>query len=270
MRIWEVSTNKLLHTLETNDERIEGEFECLRVAWAPLKSSNGDEGNNEYLLASAGADGILRLWQSGDKWKLVATKDHHDNVEEDRPQIYALQFVGPKGELIMTSANDALHFWRYSSNEPSNCSNTNSTETSKVEVAHHLSLEFDHIGSNQFGGPRNPNNNIFVFDSCYNPKNECVAVALSDGTCRIVSLPDVEREGANVEGHGQCALALPPAIQGHLTAVNWDSSGSRLAACIASGKLVMWVIQIGMREGRREFYPSCIAALSGGECPMIA
>ena len=136
VRIWEVKTHRLLETLDCDRD-----YECLRVAWLPNDGSKSshDVSNDDdivtnkstndkekYMLAAAGADGILRLYAASlqnDKlhWKLVASKDHYGLLNEtaateDRPQIYSLQFVPNDTKrssdyLIMTSADDAIFFW---------------------------------------------------------------------------------------------------------------------------------------------------------------
>ncbi|KAL3778814.1 hypothetical protein HJC23_009847 [Cyclotella cryptica] len=293
IRIWESRSNRLVETLS---EGMDVNYECLRVAWRKsglVKDANAEE-EETYLLASAGADGILRLWsaifrEEREKlqWKLVGTKDHYQLLDsnasasetEDRPQIYSLQFVQspsfPNSTLLMTSADDAIFLW--------NIKNSIGTDKTK-EITSHLSLQFSHLDPslatnvNQFGGPRNPDNDLFVFDASYSEVNDLVGAALSDGTCRIVSLshsggPNDETQDRE-HGHSlyekQCVLSLPAnyfpgTTGGHLTALSWDSSGTRVATCIASGKVVLWSIQMMMREDGSQFlYPSCAAILEGG------
>ena len=265
VRIWEVKTHRLIDTLE-NDK----EFECLRVAWCPAVNDTIDANERceeKYLLATAGADGVLRLFSASFKderlqWQLVGFKDHYQvlNEIEDRPQIYSLQFVPHPSQmmtgsneasdwLIMTSADDAIFLWDMQ--KP----NTNSNE---LEIVSHSVMQFTQIGHNEFGGPRNPNNSIYVFDAAVS--NQLVAVALSDGTCRVLSL-----EGQNDK---QCVLSVPEEIVGnsggHLTAISWDATGTSLATCVACGKVVLWKI-LTMNA---KLYPSIMAVLEGGHDDM--
>ena len=271
-------------------------YECLRVAW--MKASAVENTNSEeeeaYLLASAGADGMLRLWsasrnEEGQKlqWKLVGTKDHYQLLDsngtasetEDRPQIYSLQFVqspsSPGSNLLMTCANDSIFLWDIKS----------SGAEKMKEISSHLSIQFSHLDPslgtnlNQFGGPRNPDNELFVFDASYSEVNDLIGAALSDGTCRVVSLSNAgtphdekqDHQHGNIFHEKQCVLSLPPNYfpgtrGGHLTALSWDGSGTRLATCIACGKVVLWSIQIMMSEdGSQILHPSCVTILEGGQ-----
>lgn len=269
VRIWQVSNHKLAETLDGDKD-----FECLRVAWLPVCGSdaadnavNTDE--EKYMLAAAGADGILRVYsasQQNDKlqWKLVATKDHYGllNETEDRPQIYSLQFVTRPSNLgtttspnttdnwlLMTSADDAIFLWDFKQ--------TNGKSFNEREITSHAVIQFAQLGQNRFGGPRNPNNAIYVFDAAANT-NGLVGAALSDGTCRIMSLAQSAQEK-------QCVLSVPEQFVGekggHLTAISWDSSGERLATCIACGYVVLWDIKYV--EGT--VYSSILALLEGGQ-----
>ena len=82
-----------------------------------------------------------------------------------------------------------------------------------------------------FGGERNPDNIIYVFDAAYCSANRLLGVALSDGSLRLVN------------GRGVCLSVLTlPGVQSHLTSFAWDDSGHRLATCVASGHLISWTI----------------------------
>ena len=249
VRVWEVRTHRLLETL-----RGDADFECLRVAWCPAICDDNN-GEQRYLLATAGADGILRLYSASlqkDKliWKLVGSKDHYqllNKTTQDRPQIYSLQFVpGPSTNdssttdwLLMTSADDAIFLW----------------DVQNQDIISHSILQFGQLGQNQFGGARNPDNAIYIFDAACN-NNSLVAVALSDGTCRVLNLFKMQEK--------QCVLSVPEELVGekggHLTALAWDSKGERLVTCIACGKVALWNIQF--HSGT--ILSSFVAILEGG------
>lgn len=294
IRIWESRSNRLVETLS---EGMDVNYECLRVAWmnaGAVENNDDAKGEDAYLLASAGADGILRLWSAFHdeerqklRWKLVGTKDHYEPLDsngaasetEDRPQMYSLQFVqspsSPGVNLLMTCANDFIFLWDIQSS---------GAEKTK-RITSHLSIQFSHLdpslgtNSNQFGGPRNPDNQLFVFDASYSEVNDLIGAALSDGTCRVVSLSNAgtSKDEKQDHPHGdtfheeQCVLSLPanyfPGTRGgHLTALSWDGSGTRLVTCIACGKVVLWSIQIMMREdGSQILHPSCVSILEGGQ-----
>jgi len=287
--IWDVESHRLVAKLT---DGLDAKFECLRVAWMKTRddftsNSHVAHGAYKYLLASAGADGIVRLWSgSGDgmlKWHSAGMLDHHTleknwgdgggtSEEEDRPQIYALQFVrsdaAPQLNILLTSANDCIYLWNLV--EDGSPPSPNDASTLRMIIFHpHLSFRFSHLqdGSDvyQFGGARNPDNELYVFDASYCESNDLVGTALSDGTCRVQSLADCHNEPYFQD---QCVLSLPPGYfpggVGHLTALFWDKSGTRLATCIASGRVVLWLLQLVDRGGVQALHPSCISVLQGG------
>lgn len=263
VRIWDVASHRLLQTLQGDVE-----YECLRVAWHP-------RGGGRYTLSTAGADGILRIYTASkcvddddDKliWKLVGSQDHYrllNECSEDRPQIYSLEYVPRQSivddsngtnqtfaddeyyYLIITSADDAIFLWNVQSKNKEN-------EASSIDITSHSVVQFQQLGQNQFGGPRNPNNAIYIFDTAC--CKDYVGVALSDGTCRVLSVNDESR---------QCVLSLPQESElgGHLTGLSWNASGGRLVTCIACGKVVLWSIQL-QEDGK--LYNSIVAVLEGG------
>jgi WD40 repeat protein len=102
-----------------------------------------------------------------------------------------------------------------------------------------------------FGGDRNPDNLVYVFDAVQCPANNLVGAALSDGTLRLVN------------GRGICVTILQlPGCQSHLTSFAWDKSGYRLASCVATGHVILWDIDYG--DGKGSVQPVCRAVLEGG------
>lgn len=152
----------------------------------------------------------------------------------------------------------------------------------------YTSVQFSHLHNlqqhqvNQFGGERNPDNELYVFDASYSQSKDLIGVALSDGTCRVLSLVangknnnnNADRNHHRAYCQEQCVLSLPNGYfpgnrGGHLTALSWDKSGSRLATCIASGRVVLWSLQVvngvyGAMQ-RQVLHPSCVSVLEGGE-----
>jgi WD40 repeat protein len=91
------------------------------------------ECNHKYLLASGGADGIVKVWSAANaegKWTCLYTLDHgaldhkssiSDDQEREPPQVYTIQFIAHwKGiaagdsefnNFLMTSSDDFVHLW---------------------------------------------------------------------------------------------------------------------------------------------------------------
>ena len=112
----------------------------------------------------------------------------------------------------------------------------------------------------QFGGERNPENLIFVFDACYCATNGFLGVALSDGSLRLMN------------GRGVClsVLALPGG-QSHLTSFAWDSTGTKLVTTVATGHLITWGIELttprSLVASQQEIRASCFNIMEGGHLP---
>ena len=220
--------------------------------------------------------------------------EQEKNEPEDPPQVYALQFidnwqglaldgVSKKNSFLMTSSDDFIHIWEIGSGPT-----IDSLEFSLTEVMSFRFTCLEHFGfgvsvtrvtagglvltkensnrtdenSNEltgttprpFGGERNPNNIIFVFDASYCEANGLLGVALSDGSLRLVN------------GRGVCVSILQlPGCQSHLTSFCWDMTGLRLASCVATGHLILWSLSIS--DGLGRVIPSCTAVLEGGHEP---
>jgi WD40 repeat protein len=110
------------------------------------------------------------------------------------------------------------------------------------------------LGGKAFGGERNPQNIVFVFDAAYNPTNGLLGVALSDGSLRLVN------------GRGVCISILTlPGSQSHLTSFSWDTNGRRLATCMATGHLITWSLNMDDdQEGNRHTVAMCTAIMERG------
>ena len=299
--IWEVAKHRLVATLS---EGMDVKFECLRVAWMDMdENSINDEEGEQYLLASAGADGIVRLWsasssiEKGGKdliWHCAGILDHYElakndesdcgssNVlpeqaneeeeeEEDRPQIYTLQFIQSNARtILMTSTNGCIHLHNVVEDTVSSQTTQNGAIIKRRKLVSYTSHHFFNVNDgNVFGGQRNPTNELYVFDASYCKTSQLLGVALSDGSCRVLSLHH-GTNGNEPSCHEQCILRLPPDYfpggnGGHLTALSWDQTGTRLATCIGSGRVVLWSLQIANENGVNVLHASCISVLEGGE-----
>jgi len=195
--------------------------------------------------------------------------------------------------VIMTSSEDFIHIWQHCPSylselegpQDSHSLREASSESSgKLNLVKIMDIKFTHLehgyggvfvhlnskhGSNDkpdwsqaqssnivankkaFGGDRNPDNLVYVFDAVQCPANNLVGAALSDGTLRLVN------------GRGICVTILQlPGCQSHLTSFAWDTSGYRLASCVATGHVILWDIDYG--DGKGSVQPVCRAVLEGG------
>ena len=236
-------------------------------------------------------------------WECVSTIDHSsfegkpknpplENGQDDIPQIYALQFIEHwqglatkdsvnKNSFLMTSSDDYIHLWetgacqdkegdssqitfsevfsiRFTAPEGVNngvaVCNVTSSGLKVPQQKNPLAFSDSNKTEDAFGGFRNPNNTIYVFDASYCPGNGLLGVALSDGTLRLV----------NGRGVLVSILSLPGHCKSHLTSFSWDSTGSRLASCVANGSLILWNIY---HDENAQVSVSCAAVLEGGHVP---
>jgi WD40 repeat protein len=244
--------------------------------------------------------------------------------DNDKPQVYALQFIDhwqglPSADdqanngFLLTSSDDHVHLWEVDAQKKSK-SDDGSSER-KVHLREVMSLRFTdlhdsgygvHIGKvtasgisvaskqeqdqnendttdqaakpKRFGGDRNPQNLVYVFDASYCAANGLLGVALSDGSLRLTN------------GRGVCLKLLQlPGVQSHLTSFGWDSTGTRLATCVATGHLITWSVTMtaapavaptaptanmndetgdghanGVVVGNSSIQTACVAVMEGG------
>ena len=306
--IWDIEKNSLITTLRGHDK----ESECLRVAWA---STSWGSNNESSILASGGADGIVKEWRRqrhSNNWNCVATLDHNTdnnqthesetskakndeaNEKSEAPQIYAVQFIDEwgglpslqmdipqdnislsKSSILMTSSDDFIHIWQLATDTDDKMHFEKIMDVKFTHLEHgyggvfvHLHIkDFDTNGSTPmtkytqstniitdkkvFGGDRNPDNLVYVFDAQHSSKSNLLGVALSDGTLRLVN------------GRGVCVSLLElPGCQSHLTSFCWDMSGQRLATCVATGHVILWELHFG--TSKDQVKPTCTAVLEGG------
>ncbi len=330
--IWHVPTNALLAQLKDHSK----DYECLRVAWASqhwASHSLDRAGDLAHLVASSGADGVVKLWACPDplddkkEWKCIYTLDHatllirtkdkeeskendttDDNIdplvkkEDDRPQTYTLQFIDhwqafntaqtnnhTQNSFIMTSSDEFIHFWEVVTHKSVQSielleSGKVQVMNDKIELMEVMSLHFGELESpgfgvtvctvtgsglplppppntsslsngeaSGFGGARNPDNKVFVFDAAYCKANGLLGVALSDGSLRLIN------------GRGICISILNlPGCQSHLTSFCWDSTGTKLATSVATGHLITWTLDIGDAQGQGPTVAACTAIMEGG------
>ena len=164
-RLWDIQRRKELFMFDhsTTDE-------VLRCAILDESCS---------AICTAGADGKAILWaldsNAGESFYVPTFELNH------KDQIYSCE--GLSNGRLLTAADDEVHIW-------------------DLEHAFKGSVGFrfeniDDSASRVFGGERNPDNKAFVFDAKVNPMDEStIAVALSDGTLRIIDIKQKISPGA--------------------------------------------------------------------------
>eukprot|EP01031_Cornospumella_fuschlensis_P052812 gene52812-64533_t len=125
--------------------------------------------------------------------------------------------------------------------------------------------------SEVFGGERNVNKSVFVFDAKWSPHDQGVmAVAASDATVRILDVRVEDNEQSLVlDLQRNAAMKL-----GHTTSVNWSSDGQLLSVSFGSGCVALFDIRqdarcLGIHQVHsRACYGSSFVTHAGHPCVM--
>lgn len=186
------------------------------------------------------SDDFIHLWEIEDENKDAAKKEVGGNGKDeiDLVEVMSIRFT------CMDDFGYGVSVTRVTSTGLDVAASDEDQEARRHEVnaAH----------PNGFGGERNPNNIVYVFDASYCPANGLLGVALSDGSLRLVN------------GRGVCVCPITlPGNRSHLTSFGWDALGQRMASCVATGQLILWSVDCrGMLDGH--VAPTCRAILEGG------
>ncbi len=167
-KLWDISSRKCLATLPHNSSS-----EVLRATF--LNSSDSAK-----QIVTAGADGHARVWVSSSEEE-SSVKYNFTNVCDlyhGEDQIYACEAIdrGCSRTQFITAAGSDLCLWE--------------TDCNIGRELHRYKFNNDFRSS--FGGPRNPQNDLFIFDTkpcqvASSSSFHCLAVAVSDG--EIVNIP---------------------------------------------------------------------------------
>ena len=199
-----------------------------------------------------------------------------------------------QNSFLMTSSDDFIHFWEIKTTRPNETveileNNRIRMVPDKIDLKEVMSLHFGEMyeegygvavcsitgtglplppaparttkppgsdGVPSFGGERNPEQKVFVFDAAYCKTNGLLGAALSDGSLRLIN------------GRGICITVLNlPGCQSHLTSFSWDSTGTRLATSVATGHLIVWKVELGDVQGQGRSRATCSAIMEGGHQP---
>ena len=153
-KLWNYSTGKCSKTIIHNKEA-----EVLRAAFL---SNNAD-------LCTTGSDGNAVLWKNNIDSKL---EKYHTFNHGEEAQIYVCETVDSD---LLIAADDFMVFW-----------DLHSLEHKRVYTFRESGSADGNQGPS-FGGHRNPDNQVFVFDAKLDPSSaSIVGVALSDSTTRLL------------------------------------------------------------------------------------
>lgn len=287
VKVWHLTFNEKSSTTEATSECfavLDHSYDRLEYSHHPSNSNTNDDKErvpdenipqiyaiqfiDKWLGIGSSSDNGLLITSSDDKihlWELIENLSKHteSNSEEKAVdqapstsiekmkfrRIMSFVFVGTNfgygGVFVDFSSNLVSNF-------PGNMSSPMSNMGGYPSVCSPSLQDEGDTASNTFGGVRNPDKLVFVFDASMCPSNNLLGVALSDGTLRILN------------ARGVCLSILQlPGCNSHLTALAWDDSGSKLATCVGTGHLILWGIEFG-GVGREEVYPSCKAIFEGG------
>jgi len=168
---------------------------------------------------------------------LIASLDHsldeNGELKELKdalaPQVYGVAETG-RGRIAVAT-DDEITVWNV------------------LTASRSCSLSFKRIGKGKTGGGRNPNDIVYVFGMDWSKERDELAVALSDGTVRVI----------NLQGELKAVLSIP-IEDTRATNAKWNMSGRRLTTTFSSGHVLLW-------EFDHNEKPKCIGVYgSGGIC----
>jgi hypothetical protein len=173
-----------------------------------------DQNISEHTVQAANTDNNTKNNNSTEK-----KKNEKRNVQKlsvlthGSGQIYACECLDlfSSSSLLMTAADSSVYLWdinNSTNSNPNSSSNSNTnpnsdpnpnpssdsnlpvhtwTVNANTNASH--KNEKETVSSPNFGGPRNPENQVFIFDAKVNPNNKTIiALALSDGTVRQIDV----------------------------------------------------------------------------------
>mmetsp|Transcript_34037 Transcript_34037/g.32469 ORF Transcript_34037/g.32469 Transcript_34037/m.32469 type:complete len:457 (+) Transcript_34037:129-1499(+) len=175
--LWDLKSKKVCGKFLHNRES-----EVLRATFLNIDST---------LITTCGADGKAIIWKTNQHGR--DEKDSSTNMDakiskksvlsHGTSQIYACESldINNDNSLLMTAADSVLYLWDYSKSVSMPLHTWTATPSPLSEED-----KADHVN---YGGPRNPTNEIFIFDARINPcTNNIIALALSDGNVRQVDV----------------------------------------------------------------------------------
>ena len=199
-RVWNMASKKTIGTLNSG-----GEAEVLRVALLDSQRAT--------TVVTCTADGVARIWtrpQPNQAYGITGRFDHSGG------QIYACECLGSTPSSLLTAADNVIYLW-------------------DLEQENRQHWAFDREGTCHFGGQRNPDDEVVVFDAKPAPnQSDIIAIALSDGTLRTL---DLREDAARIIGQ---------ASDVHLTSITWRDP-TTVITCSGTGEVASWDIRTSAR-----------------------
>lgn len=123
VKIWSLNDYSCLRTLEGHTNSV------LKVLWLPTASSSPtsnapSSSKGSSLIASAGGDGLLKVWDAS-TGEVAATLDNHTD------RIWALTINPDTGMLVSGGGDSVVTFWKDTSSETA--AKTSAAATQRVE-----------------------------------------------------------------------------------------------------------------------------------------
>lgn len=118
VKIWSLNDYSCLRTLEGHTNSV------LKVLWLPTTSDAPASSKRPSLIASAGGDGLLKVWDAS-TGEVAATLDNHTD------RIWALTVNPDTGMLVSGGGDSVVTFWKDTSSETA--AKTSAAATQRVE-----------------------------------------------------------------------------------------------------------------------------------------
>lgn len=246
--------------------------------WASDTLDRGKESGFSKLVATAGADGTVKVWATKDPsenaWTCSATLDHtsfervpvNPEDEAEKPQVYAVQWIDhwsglpvhggkeTKNSFLLTTSDDFVHLWELESKPEGDSKDLKFREVMSLNFVSFQNAAYGvsvcQVTNSGVGIQRKAEGQLKksndgspaqkAFGGERNPSN--LIFAFDAVYCDANGLLGVALSDGSlrlINGRGVCiSIVQLPGCQSHLTSFSWDSTGTRLATSVATGHVV--------------------------------